>query len=77
MERGCEAAFAAAVNCTVSDVKLFTVIVPIVTPDIGLRIVVPCTKFVFTPVIVNVPDVPTPSVAGLICVTTGFPAGKG
>ena len=36
-------AFAAAVSCTVSDVALVTVIVPMVTPGIGLIVVVLCT----------------------------------
>ena len=67
----------AAVNCTVTDVALFTVIVPIVTPGIELRVVFPCAKLVFTPVIVNVPDVPTGNTEGLIPVMAGAPATKG
>ena len=69
-------AFAAAVSCTVSDVELFTVIVPIVTPGMGLRVVVPCAKLVFTPVIVNVSDVPAPKIEGLISVIAGAPPAK-
>ena len=49
----------------------------IVTPEIGLKVVVPYVKFVFAPVIVNVPEAPKPSVAGLIDVMTGVVAGVG
>jgi hypothetical protein len=41
MDCGWADALAAAVSCTLSDVALFTVIVPIVTPEIGLKVVVP------------------------------------
>jgi hypothetical protein len=53
IERGVAAAVAATVNCTLSDVALLTVIVPIVTPASGLKVVVPWTKCVLAPILVT------------------------
>ena len=57
-------------------VALFTVIVPMVTPGMGLSMVVPWTKFVFASVMVYVPEEPRGSVLGLMTAITGAPAGR-
>jgi hypothetical protein len=66
----------AAVSCTVNVVGLVTVTVPTVTPGIGASVVVPLTKFVFTPVTVYVPLAPCAIVAGLIEDRIGSQAGS-
>ena len=75
-DSGCAAAPGAAVNCAVRLVGLATVIVPMVTPGTGLSVVLPCTKCVLTPVIVNVPVEPRRSVTGEICEIAGMFGGR-
>ena len=70
-ETGCCVAVPEAASSTFSVVGLITVTLTTVIPGIGARTVVPSTKFVFNPVTLNVPVLPTLNVAGLIPERTG------